>query len=167
MAMTDKDELKRAVCEAIDRHGNEIIELGETILHHPETGFNEVKTAALVAERMRALCLEPQTGLAMTGIKGRLKHDCLAASLGTMYLISEGRQRGATRLHGSCFINELCREISYVRDPCFVSRRTFSLADAQISHRCLGTEERCAAISHGSRCCPHDRAPAAFWTGEH
>src|SRR5271170_2395645 len=79
----------------------------------------------------------------------------------------EGRQRGATRLHESCFINELCREISYVRDPCFVSRRTFSLADAQISHRCLGTEERCAAISHGSRCCPHDRAPAAFWTGEH
>ena len=95
------------------------------------------------------------------------RHDCLAASLGTGYLISEGRQRGATRLHGSCFINELCREISYVRDPCFVSRRTFSLADAQISHRCLGTEERCVAISHGSRCCPHDRAPAAFWTGEH
>ena len=95
------------------------------------------------------------------------RHDCLAASLGTMYLISEGRQRGATRLHGSCFINELCGEISYVRDPCFVSRRTFSLADAQISHRCLGTEERCVAISHGSRCCPHDRAPAAFWTGEH
>ena len=46
-----KDELKQAVCEAIDRHGNEIIELGETILHHPETGFNELKTAALVAER--------------------------------------------------------------------------------------------------------------------
>ena len=36
-----KEELKQAVCEAIDRHGNEIIELGETILHHPETGFNE------------------------------------------------------------------------------------------------------------------------------
>jgi len=81
--------------------------------------------------------------------------------------IPAGTQRAATRLHKSCFINELCREISYVRDPCFVSRRTFSLADAQISHRCLGTEERCAAISHGSRCCPHDRAPAAFWTGEH
>ena len=49
--MTSKEELKRAVCEAIDRHGNEIIELGETILHHPETGFNEAKTAALVAEQ--------------------------------------------------------------------------------------------------------------------
>jgi hypothetical protein len=71
------------------------------------------------------------------------------------------------RAISSAVSNELCREISYVRDPCFVSRRTFSLADAQISHRCLGTEERCAAISHGSRCCPHDRAPAAFRTGEH
>ena len=40
--MSGKDEptresLKQAVCEAIDRHGNEIIELGEQILHHPET----------------------------------------------------------------------------------------------------------------------------------
>ena len=51
--MTSKDELKRAVCEAISRHGNEIIEIGERILHHPETGFNESETAAVVAERMR------------------------------------------------------------------------------------------------------------------
>ncbi len=71
--MTSKDELKRAVCEAIDRHGNEIIELGEAILHHPETGFNEDKTAALVADKMRALGLDPQTGLALTGVKGRLR----------------------------------------------------------------------------------------------
>lgn len=60
-----KEELKQAVCEAIDRHGNEIIELGERILHHPETGFNEAKTSALVAERMQALGLMPQTGLAL------------------------------------------------------------------------------------------------------
>jgi amidohydrolase len=73
MAMMGKDELKRALCEAIDRQGNQIIELGETILHHPETGFNEHKTASLVAESMRALGLQPQTGLAMTGVKGRLK----------------------------------------------------------------------------------------------
>ena len=39
--MASKDELKRAVCEAIDRHADAIIELGETILRHPETGFNE------------------------------------------------------------------------------------------------------------------------------
>ncbi len=71
--MTDKGDLKRAVCEAIDRNGNAIIEIGERILHHPETGFNEDKTAAIVAEQMRILGLEPQTGLALTGVKGRLK----------------------------------------------------------------------------------------------
>ncbi len=68
-----KSDLKRAVCEAIDRQGNAIIELGEAILHHPETGFNETRTAATVAERMAALGLEPQTKLALTGVKGRLK----------------------------------------------------------------------------------------------
>jgi amidohydrolase len=68
-----KEQLKKAVCQAIDRHGNEIIELGERILHHPETGFNETKTAALVADKMLALGLEPQTGLALTGVKGRLR----------------------------------------------------------------------------------------------
>ena len=68
-----KEQLKAAVCEAIDRNGNRIIELGETILHHPETGFNEQKTAALVADAMRTIGLGPQTGLALTGVKGRLK----------------------------------------------------------------------------------------------
>ena len=70
--MGSKEQLKHAVCETIDRHGDAIIDLGETILRHPETGFNEVKTAALVAQRMRALGLAPRTGLALTGVKGRL-----------------------------------------------------------------------------------------------
>ncbi len=70
--MTSRDQLKRAVCETIDRHADTIIDLGETILRHPETGFNEVKTAALVAEHMSALGLAPRTGLALTGVKGRL-----------------------------------------------------------------------------------------------
>lgn len=71
--MTGKDELKAAVCAAIDRHGNEIIALGDEIMRHPETGFNEGRTAALVAERMLALGLEPAARLALTGVKGRLK----------------------------------------------------------------------------------------------
>jgi amidohydrolase len=70
--MSSKDDLKRAVCAAIDRHADTIIDLGETILRNPETGFNEVKTAALVAERMAALGLAPRTGLALTGVNGRL-----------------------------------------------------------------------------------------------
>jgi amidohydrolase len=70
--MSGKDELKRAVCEAIDRQADTIIDLGETILRNPETGFNEVKTAALVSKRMSALGLAPRNGLALTGVKGRL-----------------------------------------------------------------------------------------------
>ena len=70
--MSSKDALKRAVCDAIDRHADTIIDLGEAILRNPETGFNEVKTAALVAQRLTALGLEPRTGLALTGVKGRL-----------------------------------------------------------------------------------------------
>ncbi len=70
--MSSRDQLKRAVCETIDRRADTIIDLGETILRHPETGFNEVRTAALVAERMNALGLAPHTGLALTGVKGRL-----------------------------------------------------------------------------------------------
>jgi amidohydrolase len=70
--MAGKDEVKRAVCEAIDRHADAIIDLGETILRHPETGFNEVATAALVARKMGALGLAPRTGLALTGVQGRL-----------------------------------------------------------------------------------------------
>jgi amidohydrolase len=70
--MSGKDELKRAVCEVIDRRADTIIDLGETILRHPETGFNEVKTAALVAEHLSALGVDPRSGLALTGVKGRL-----------------------------------------------------------------------------------------------
>ena len=65
--MSSKDELKRLACEAVDRHGDAIIDLGETILRNPETGFNEVKTAALVAQRMTALGLAPHTGLRVAG----------------------------------------------------------------------------------------------------
>jgi amidohydrolase len=70
--MATRDALKQEACAAIDRHAEAIIELGETILRSPETGFNEARTAGLVAGRMEALGLAPRTGLALTGVKGRL-----------------------------------------------------------------------------------------------
>src|ERR1700730_15112777 len=70
--MASKDELKQQVCEAIDRHGNEIIAIGEEILYHPETGFNEHKTSQLVATTLQGIGLSPQPGLALTGVKGRI-----------------------------------------------------------------------------------------------
>ncbi len=38
--MASKEEVKSAVCEEIDRNAKAIIDLGETILRNPETGFN-------------------------------------------------------------------------------------------------------------------------------
>ena len=40
---------------------------------HPETAFEEIRTAALVAERLRGWGLQVQTGLARTGVVGTLK----------------------------------------------------------------------------------------------
>jgi len=39
---------------------------------HPEVGFEEVRTSALVAERLRALGLEPRTGVGRTGVLARV-----------------------------------------------------------------------------------------------
>src|SRR5256714_3128956 len=80
--MASKDELKQRVCEAIDRQGNEIIDRAETSLHRREPGFNEVEPAPAPADELRRSGREPRTGLALTGVKGRLKGNapgpCLA-----------------------------------------------------------------------------------------
>jgi amidohydrolase len=68
--MPTKAELKQRVCDAIDQHKDEIIAIGDAILHNPETGFKEVKTSRLVAEQMEKLGLHPRTGLAITGVTG-------------------------------------------------------------------------------------------------
>ena len=72
--MNPVDDLKTEACHVIDARRQEIIDLGEAILRQPETGFNEAKTAELIAGRLRSLGLEPQRGLAVTGVKGR--KDC-------------------------------------------------------------------------------------------
>ena len=73
--MNSVDDLKAEACRVIDARRQEIIDLGEAILRQPETGFNEVRTADLIADRLVSLGLEPQRGLAVTGVKGR--KDCV------------------------------------------------------------------------------------------
>ncbi len=68
----DTRELKRRVCEAIDRHRDEIIGLGRTIRDNPEVGFKEFKTAAAVAKTFAAHGIPYQDKLAITGVKGIL-----------------------------------------------------------------------------------------------
>ena len=69
--MTSREHLKAEACRVIDDRRQEIIDLGETILRNPETGFNETDTADRVAAGLQGLGIEPQQGLAVTGVKGR------------------------------------------------------------------------------------------------
>ena len=64
-----RDELKQRVDEAIERHADEIIAVGETIRRHPELGFKESRTASFVEAKFRQLGLLPRTGLAITGVR--------------------------------------------------------------------------------------------------
>ena len=69
---SDVQDLKDKVCAAIDARREQIIDIGETILNNPETGFREVKTEALVAKTLSGLGLDVETGLAITGAKATL-----------------------------------------------------------------------------------------------
>ena len=71
--MRAKEDLKQAVCEVIDRRGEHIIGLGESIMDQPELGFKERLTAQKVGEVFTDLGLEHQSGLALTGVKASLK----------------------------------------------------------------------------------------------
>ena len=70
--MATKEELKQRVIEAVEKRSAELFEIGETILRHPEMGFKEVKTAALVEEKFRSLGISCQKGVALTGVVGVL-----------------------------------------------------------------------------------------------
>ena len=71
--MPDREDLKRGACDAIDRRKSQIIEISRDILDHPETGFNERRTAQLVAKAFGDLEIPHRTGLAITGVKGAIQ----------------------------------------------------------------------------------------------
>ena len=71
--MKNATELKKEIIAAIDEQRSEIIDLADRILHNPELGFREEKTAALVADELRKLGLEVKTGLALTGVRADME----------------------------------------------------------------------------------------------
>jgi amidohydrolase len=58
---------------AVQRFAPEAIEIRHRLHQNPELGNRETGTAALVTERLRALGLEPRTGIAHTGVVAELK----------------------------------------------------------------------------------------------
>jgi len=79
--------LKERVLRCIEAHREEIISIGEDIRLHPELGFKERRTAAIVVEHLAKLGIPHEAGIAITGVKGRLagrSPDITIAYLGEM-----------------------------------------------------------------------------------
>ena len=71
--MRTKEELKQAICEAVDRRRGKIEKIGDQIMQNPELGFKEFKTARLVADTMKSFDIPHENGLAITGVKGVIR----------------------------------------------------------------------------------------------
>jgi amidohydrolase len=52
---------------------DELVAVRRDLHQHPELGFEEVRTAGIVAARLRALGLEPKTGVGRTGVTALVK----------------------------------------------------------------------------------------------
>ncbi len=67
--MSEFDRLKSDIDELVP----DMVALRRDLHEHPELAFEEVRTSGIVAQRLRALGLEVQTGVARTGVVGLLR----------------------------------------------------------------------------------------------
>ena len=59
-----------------------LVELRRKIHEHPELAFEEHRTAALVADRLKGIGIEPKTGIGKTGVVGMVKGGKPGVTLG-------------------------------------------------------------------------------------
>ena len=78
------DDLKFRVCEAIDRHRDRIIGLGNAIRDTPELGFREKRSAATVAKCFADFGMPYAEGLALTGVKTVLAGNADGPTIGLL-----------------------------------------------------------------------------------
>ena len=62
-----------AIAEELKRYEPELIAIRHDIHRHPEVGFEEVRTAKLVADRLRGWGVDVAEGIARTGVVGTLR----------------------------------------------------------------------------------------------
>jgi amidohydrolase len=67
-------ELARQVAAIVDQDEPRLIEIFKHLHANPELGFQEVKTAALVAKELQELGYETHTGIGKTGVVGILRN---------------------------------------------------------------------------------------------
>ena len=65
--------MKTATGTLTDAEVQELADVRRDLHAHPETAFEEVRTSALVAERLRALGLEVRTGVGKTGVLATIR----------------------------------------------------------------------------------------------
>ena len=85
--MPSIETLKAAALAAIDARRQWLIDVAQAILRNPEPGFREFETARLVSRRLSELGVQHETGIAVTGVKGRLpgtRRGPTAAIIGEM-----------------------------------------------------------------------------------
>ena len=68
-----KNDLRAKINEAADNIESKVIEWRRDIHEHPELSNREVRTAALIAQHLKSLGLEVQSGVAKTGVVAILK----------------------------------------------------------------------------------------------
>src|SRR5436190_17718656 len=69
MSVSHPDRLKAEIDELIP----DLIATRRDFHEHPELAFEEVRTSGIVAQRLRSLGLEVQSGVAKTGVVGLLR----------------------------------------------------------------------------------------------
>src|SRR5580700_8631208 len=67
--------LDNALAAELKRYEPDLVAIRHDIHRHPEVGFEEARTAGLVAERLREWGIEVTEGIAKTGVVGTLRGD--------------------------------------------------------------------------------------------
>src|SRR5438128_3137615 len=67
--MSESDRLKAEIDELVP----DMVAMRRDLHQHPELSFEEVRTSGIVAQRLRTMGLEVQTGIAKTGVVGLLR----------------------------------------------------------------------------------------------
>lgn len=66
-------ELKRSIARNLDHHAADLTRLGDDLFEHAELAYREHRTARVIAEELRRLGLQVEEGLALTGVRARLR----------------------------------------------------------------------------------------------
>ena len=69
------DNIKKEICALIDKQAASVIDAVKDIEAHPELGFKEFRTSDMVNDFLRSAGFDTERGLAVTGIKAKLKNE--------------------------------------------------------------------------------------------